>query len=61
MKVAVFWPAGIVMGAGAATEGLLLANVIYDPPLGAGELSVMVPVEDAPPTTVAGLTEIEVT
>ena len=41
------------------TEVLLLTNVTAAPPEGAGVLSVTVPVEEFPPTTVAGFRETE--
>jgi hypothetical protein len=50
-------PAAIVMPVGTpATEGFALESVTPTPPLGAGPLSVTIPVEDWPPTTLAGLT-----
>ena len=49
-------PALTVADAGTvATAELLLVRATTAPPLGAGALSVTVPVEVLPPTTVAGL------
>jgi hypothetical protein len=38
---------------------LLLASVTTAPPVGAAPFSVTVPVEEMPPTTLAGLREID--
>ena len=59
-NVAVILPPGTVTLAGTvATEGLLLDSVTTTPPLGAGPLSVTVPVEPLPPTTEDGLKDRE--
>jgi hypothetical protein len=55
-----FTPAGTVIVAGTVTTaGLLLENATTAPPLGAGAVSVTVADAVEPPTTVAGLTETE--
>lgn len=55
-KVALVDPAGTVTLDGVvATRVLLLARETTDPPLGAGPLSVTVPLEELPPVTVDGL------
>ena len=55
LKVADVAPAGTMMLAGTvATLVLLLVRLITRPPEGAGALSVTVPVETAPPRTLAG-------
>ena len=56
VKVALVLPAGTVTLAGTvATLVLLLERVTTAPPLGAGPLSVTVPVEEFPPVTLVGL------
>src|SRR5213594_103750 len=56
VKVAVMPPVGTVTLAGTvATPGLLLDRLTTAPPLGAGPLSVTVPVEELPPVTLVGL------
>ena len=56
MNVALVLPAETVTLAGTCTTALLLlVSPTVLPPLGAGPLSVTVPVEESPPTTVAGL------
>ena len=52
-----FW--AIVTLAGTTAAGLLLDSVTTLPPAGAGLVSVAVPVEGVPPTTLAGLRAIE--
>jgi len=54
-KVAVFCPAATVTLAGTVAAALVSDNDTTAPPVGAFPFRVMVPVEDAPPTTVAGL------
>jgi hypothetical protein len=61
VNVALVAPAGIVTLAGTvATAALLLARVTTAPPLGAGPLSVTLPVEGVPPTTPVGFSVSEV-
>src|SRR5213594_140251 len=56
VKVAVMPPVGTVTLAGTvATLVLLLERATTAPPLGAGPLSVTVPVEELPPVTLVGL------
>jgi len=60
VNVALLAPAAIVTLAGVrATVVLLLESATCAPPAGAGPLSVTVPVEEFPPTTLAGLTASE--
>jgi hypothetical protein len=60
VKVALVAPAGTVTLEGtAATEVLLLLRVTVAPPVGAGPLSVTVPVELFPPLTEVGLSVSE--
>jgi hypothetical protein len=54
-KVAVDTPSGTVTGPETdATAGLTLARVTEIPPVGAGPLNVMVPVEPLPPKALVG-------
>src|SRR5438094_10025375 len=56
VKVALVLPAGTVTLAGTvAAPVLLLDKLTTAPPLGAGPLSVTVPVEELPPVTLDGL------
>jgi hypothetical protein len=58
LNVAVLAPAGTVTEGGtAATEGSLLDKGTTAPPLGAGLVKLIVPVEEAPPVTLAVLSE----
>ena len=57
VRVALVPPAGTVTPAGTvAALVLLLESETSAPPLGAGPLSVTVPVEELPPVTLVGLT-----
>ena len=57
VKVALVAPAGMfTLDGTVATEGLLLESETTAPALGAGPLSVAVPVEGLPPVTLEGLT-----
>jgi hypothetical protein len=53
---ALWAPAGTVTVAGTVAEPLLLDKLTTAPPPGAAAVSVTVPVELAPPATLAGLT-----
>jgi hypothetical protein len=55
VNVVLVVPSGIVTVPGIATDGSLLDNEITAPPVGAGPLSVTVPVDKLPPVTFAGL------
>ena len=55
VKVAVVAPARTVTLAGTVAAVLLLDRETSAPPVGAGPLSVTVPVEELPPVTLAGL------
>ena len=60
MKVAVVAPAETVTVAGTvAADVLLLASGTTAPPNGAATVSVTVPVEEFPPTTLVGFKEME--
>ena len=62
VNVALVAPAATVTLAGTvAAAVLLLPSVTTAPPVGAALLNVTVPVEEAPPVTVAGLTDTEET
>ena len=57
---AVVAPEGTVTLVGIVTaDDWLLAKVTIAPPLGAAAVSVMVPVDEVPPVTVAGLNETD--
>jgi len=59
VNVALLAPAATVTLAGTvAVDVLLLVSVTAAPPVGAGPLSVTVPVEGDPPVTLAGLSAI---
>jgi hypothetical protein len=58
--VAVFVPAATVTLAPTCAAALLLASVTSTPPAGAAALNVTVPVDELPPTTVAGVNETDV-
>ncbi len=61
VNVAVVAPASTVTDAGTwAAAVLLLVKLTTAPPTGAGLSRVTVPVEEVPPSTVAGLTLTEV-
>jgi hypothetical protein len=61
-KVALVAPARTVTAGGTLAAELLLESTICAPPVGAGPLSVTVPVEDcAPPTTLVGFSVSEET
>jgi hypothetical protein len=60
VNVALVAPAAIVTVEGTlATVVLLLESATCAPPVGAGPLSVTVPVEEFPPVTLAGFNESE--
>src|SRR5437763_3543628 len=56
LKLALVAPAGTVTLAGTAAAGLLLKSVTCAPPAGAAKLSVTVPLAEAPPVRIRGLT-----
>src|SRR6266850_1422544 len=56
LKLALVAPLGTVTLAGTVAAGLLLDSVTCAPPAGAGPFSVTVPVAEAPPVRLAGLT-----
>jgi hypothetical protein len=55
VNVAVFWPAATVTLPGTVATVLLLLRLTTVPPVGAGPLSVTVPVDGLPPATTVGL------
>jgi hypothetical protein len=57
VKVAVWLPAATVTEGGTMAAGELLDSATAAPPAGAADVRVTVPVEFAPPLTLAGLTE----
>jgi hypothetical protein len=59
VKVAVVALAATVTLAGTVAAGLLLLSATTMPPVGAGPLSVTVPVDGLPPTTLLGFTATE--
>ena len=59
VKFPVIAPAATVTDAGVTALALLELRLTTDPPVGAGPLSVTVPVELLPPTTEVGATETE--
>lgn len=59
VNVAEYEPAAIVTVAGTAALLLFEARLTINPPLGAGPVSVAVPVEALPPVTVVGASESE--
>jgi hypothetical protein len=61
VKVVLVAPAGTVtlLAGTPATAGLLLESVTTAPPVGAAAVKVTVPVEEAGPTTLVGLTDTE--
>src|SRR5882757_8055291 len=58
-NVAVVAPAGTVTLGGTLAAPLLLESATCAPPVGAGPLNVTVPVDEFPPTTLAGFTVSE--
>ena len=59
LNVAVVCPAATVTLAGTCADALLLERFTTAPPDGAAPVSVSVPVELLPPTTVVGLRETD--
>ena len=55
VNVTEIFPAGTLTEVGGTAEVLLLESLTAMPPVGAGPLSVTVPVEEAPPVTAVGL------
>ena len=58
-NVALVAPAAIVTLGGMLAAPLLLESATCAPPVGAAPLSVTVPVEEFPPTTLVGFSESE--
>jgi hypothetical protein len=58
-NIAELFPSSTVTLFGAVADGELLDSATRIPPLPAGPLNVIVPMESAPPLTVCGLTVIE--
>ena len=56
VKLALVAPAPTVTLAGVAADALLSESVTTAPPAGAAPVSVTVPCEELPPTTLVGLT-----
>jgi hypothetical protein len=59
VKVALAAPARTVTLEGILAAALLLESTTWAPPVGAGPLSVTVPVEELPPVTLEGLSVSE--
>ena len=57
-KSTVIAPPGTVTVAGTAAEPLLLESVTMAPPTGAALVRVTVPIEEDPPVTLVGFTEM---
>lgn len=58
-NVTLEFPAAILTLAGTVADALLLVSATKRPPAGAGAVKVTVPVEEAPPVTLAGFSDIE--
>jgi hypothetical protein len=59
VKFALLAPAATVTLAGALAAALSLESITCAPPVGAGPLSVTVPVDCAPPVTLVGFSVTE--
>jgi hypothetical protein len=59
LKPAVVLPAATVTEAGTVADALLLDRETKAPPLGAAALSVMVPLTEVPPVTLAGVSDTD--